>query len=383
MRTEFLVFGSPYFGPEEEEEVLDSMRRSWIGTGPKVKLFETAFAQYKNIPYSAAVHSCTAALHLSCLALGLKPGDEVITTAMTFCATVNAIIHAGATPVLADIDPVTLNIDPEDIERKVTPRTRAVLIVHFAGRPCKMDEILAVASRHHLYVIEDCAHALETEYHGRKAGTLGDIGCFSFYATKNISTGEGGMAVAHKSDWIQTIKVMALHGLSADAWQRFSDKGYKHYFMTELGFKYNMMDLQAAMGIHQIKKIDLFWQRRSQIWQFYMDRLKSLPVGLPAPVDPGSKHAYHLFTIEIDPSKAGVSRDRFLEEMTKRKIGVGVHYCAIPEHPYYQKRFGWRSEDFVHAARYGSQTVSIPISPKLTDRDLEDVVEAVSDILSS
>ncbi len=381
MRKEFLVFGSPYFGPEEEAEVIDSMRKAWVGTGPKVRAFEEAFAQYKSVPYSAAVHSCTAALHLSCLALGLKEGDEVITTAMTFCATVNAIIHCGATPVLADIDPATLNIDPQDIERKITSKTKAVVVVHFAGRPCEMEDILAIASRHHLRVIEDCAHALETEYHGKKAGTLGDIGCFSFYATKNITTGEGGMAISHTSEWIQAIKVMALHGLSADAWQRFSDKGYKHYLMTELGFKYNMMDLQAAMGIHQIKKIDRFWERRAQIWRFYMEQLQSLPVSLPAPAGPDQKHAYHLFTIGIDAEKTGISRDQFLDEMTKRKIGVGVHYCAIPEHPYYQKRFGWKALDFLNAASYGSQTVSIPISPKLTDQDLTDVVEAVSDIL--
>ena len=190
------------------------------------------------------------------------------------------------------------------------------------------------------------------------------------------------MAISHTNEWIQAIKVMALHGLSADAWQRFSDKGYKHYLMTELGFKYNMMDLQAAMGIHQIKKIDRFWERRKQIWEFYMDQLKDQPISLPAPVGKNQKHGYHLFTIGVDKQRTSISRDQFLEDMTKRKIGVGVHYCAIPEHPYYQKRFGWKPSDVVHAASYGAQTVSIPISPKLTQQDLEDVIEAVVDILN-
>jgi len=382
MRKKFLIFGSPLLEREEEREVLDSMRKSWLGTGPKVKAFENAFSSYKNVPYTAAVNSCTAALHLSCLSLGLKPGDEVITTAMTFCATINAIIHSGATPVLADIDPSTLNIDPNEIERKITPRTKAILVVHFAGSPCEMDAIISIAQRHHLKIIEDCAHAIETEYHGKKAGTMGDLGCFSFYSTKNITTGEGGMVISQNPELIQSIKVMALHGLNADAWQRFSDKGYKHYLMTHIGFKYNMMDLQAAIGIHQLNKVNRFWKRRAQIWKFYQDRLKHLPVILPTQAGDDIKHGYHLFTLRINPEATAVSRDDFLEEMTKRKIGVGVHYRAIPEHPYYQQTFGWKTSDFPHAFKYGSETVSIPISPKLTNRDIEDVVEAVSDILN-
>ncbi|MDH4008944.1 MAG: DegT/DnrJ/EryC1/StrS family aminotransferase [Desulfuromonadales bacterium] len=383
MRKEFLIFGSPYLGEAEQHEVLDSMQQAWLGTGPKVEQFESDFGQFKGTPAVAAVSSCSAALHLSCLALGLKPGDEVITTAMTFCATINAIIHSGATPVLADIDPATLNIDPQEIVKKITGKTKAILVVHFAGRPCAMTEISAIAEQYNLKIIEDCAHALETEYKGQKAGTLGDLGCFSFYATKNITTGEGGMVTSREERLIEKVKIMAMNGLSADAWKRFSDGGHRHYFVNDIGFKYNMMDLQAAMGIHQLAKVNEFRQRREHIWRFYMDNLKELPVTLPASVEDQTRHAYHLFTIRIDQGRAGMSRDTFLQEMIKLNIGIGVHYPSVPEHPYYQNTFGWDPEDFPHARKYGAETVSIPLSAKLSDRDAMDVVEAVTDILPS
>ncbi len=383
MRQRFLVFGEPLIEEAEIQEVVDCLRKAWLGTGPKVLGFEREFAAYKGVPAAAAVNSCTAALHLSCLALGLSPGDEVVTTAMTFCSTVNAIIHAGATPVLADMDPETLNISAEEIARKLTPRTRAILLVHFAGRPCEMDEILALARERDLRVIEDCAHAVEAEYKGRKIGAMGDFGCFSFYATKNVVTGEGGMVVSPNEAMLNRIKVMALHGLSADAWARFSDSGYRHYYATDLGFKYNMMDLQAALGIHQLRRVERNWLRRRDIWRRYMEELADLPLELPAPTPPHMKHGHHLFTVRLCEERgAPLSRDRFLEEMTRHKIGVGVHYLAIPEHPFYRDRFGWRPEDFPHATTYGRETVSLPISPKLTDQDLDDVIEAVREILT-
>ena len=381
MRKDFLVFGQPLIEQAEKDELLDSMDKAWLGTGPKVHQFEMDFAKYKQIDYAAAVNSCTAALHLACLSLGLDAGDEIITTPMTFCSTINAIIHAGAKPVLADIDPVTLNIDAAEIGEKITSRTRAVIVVHFAGRPCDMDAVMALAKSHNLAVIEDCAHAIETEYKGNKAGTIGDLGCFSFYATKNITTGEGGMIISRNERKISRIKIMALHGLSHDAWERYSDSGYKHYYVEEAGFKYNMMDLQAAIGIHQLRRIDAYWERRQKIWNRYMGDLKDLNIGLPAVAEKDTRHAYHLFTIRIDPDKVGISRDNFLEAMTERNIGVGVHYLSIPEHPYYRKRFSWRSEDFPHSYAVGRETVSLPISPKLTDRDVEDVIVAVRDII--
>lgn len=377
IRDSFLVFGAPAIGDDEINEVVASMKSGWLGTGPKVAQFEREFAAYKNATHVAALNSCTAALHLSILAVGIKPGDEVITTPMTFCATVNAIIHAGATPVLVDVNPKTMNIDPEQIEAKITRKTRAILPVHFAGRPCNMDAIMGIATRHHLKVIEDCAHAIETEYKEQKAGTFGDFGCFSFYVTKNIVTGEGGMVLAQREEDIARIKVLGLHGMSKDAWKRFGDEGYKHYQVVACGYKYNMMDLQAGIGIHQLRRIEPYWLRRREVWEQYNKAFSDLPIGLPTDPAPNTRHAYHLYTVLIDEAKTGISRDAFLDAMTKKNIGVGVHYLSIPEHPYYQKTFGWKPEDFPNAMRVGRLTVSLPVSAKLTDEDVEDVISAV------
>jgi dTDP-4-amino-4,6-dideoxygalactose transaminase len=382
-KERFLVFGAPAIEDEEIQEVVATMRAGWLGTGPKVAQFEQDIARYKHAGHAVAVNSCTAALHLSIVASELREGDEVITTPMTFCATVNAIIHAGATPVLADIDPVTLNIDPAEVEKKLTARTRAVLPVHFAGRPCDMDALGGIAKRHQLKMIEDCAHSIETQYRGRHVGTFGDFGCLSFYVTKNVVTGEGGMVLAGREEDAARIKVLSLHGMSKDAWKRFSDEGYKHYSVIEAGFKYNMMDLQAAIGIHQLRRIEKYWLRRQQIWQHYNEAFADLPLETPADPEPQTRHAYHLYTVMIDEPRAGISRDRFLSAMTAEGIGVGVHYLSVPEHPYYQEKLGWRPEQFPHAMRVGRQTVSLPISAKLTDEDVADVVKAVRKIVRS
>ena len=382
-RSEFLVFGSPSIVEAEVEEVVASLRSGWLGTGPKVARFESDFAAYKGLPSmnAAAVNSCTAALHVSLIAAGLGPGDEVITTPMTFCATVNAIVHSGATPVLADIDPVTMNIDSEKVEAKITSRTRAIVLVHFAGRPCNMDALLLVAERHNLCVIEDCAHAVETEYKGKKVGTLGHFGCFSFYVTKNMTTGEGGMVIARDEDAIGRVKMLALHGMSQDAWHRFSDSGFKHYQVLECGFKYNMMDLQAAIGIHQLARLEQNWQRRRQIWDRYQQAFAELPIVCPEQPEPMTRHAYHLYTLLVDEQESRLDRDTFLNEITQENIGVGVHYLSIPEHPYYQKTFGWHPSDYPNALRVGRQTVSLPLSAKLTDKDVDDVIVAVRRVL--
>ena len=381
MRKSFLVFGAPKIEQSEIDEVVASLQSGWLGTGPKVARFEQAFSAYKGAKHVAALNSCTSALHLSILSAGIGQGDEVITTPMTFCATVNAIIHAGATPVLADVKPDTMNIDPEDIKRKITSRTRAILPVHFAGRPCDMDAILDIARRNNLVVIEDCAHAIETEYRGRKSGTFGDFGCFSFYVTKNIVTGEGGMVLARKEEDIARIKVLGLHGMSKDAWKRFSDEGYKHYQVVECGFKYNMMDIQAAIGIHQLGRIEQYWRRREEIWRRYSNAFADLPITLPSEIEPGTRHAYHLYNILVDEARTGIGRDAFLTAMTSKNIGVGVHYLSVPEHSYYQKNFGWNTGNYPHAMRIGRQTVSLPISVKLTDDDVEEVIRAVKETL--
>ncbi|MEG4351799.1 DegT/DnrJ/EryC1/StrS family aminotransferase [Microcoleus sp. LAD1_D3] len=381
-KDRFLVFGAPAIEDAEIQEVVATMKTGWLGTGPKVRKFQDDFNAYKGSQHAIAVNSCTAGLHLSVLAACLEPGDEVITTPMTFCATVNAIIHAGATPVLADVDPVTMNIDPAQVEAKITSKTKAILPVHFAGRPCDMDALCDIARRHNLKLIEDCAHAIETEYKGRKAGTFGDFGCFSFYVTKNITTGEGGMILAASQEDTDRLNILALHGMSKDAWKRFSDSGYKHYQVVEVGFKYNMMDIQAAIGIHQLKRVTPYWQRREQVWQRYNEAFADLPITLPANPEPDTIHAYHLYTILVDEAKTGISRDEFLDAINAENIGVGVHYMSMPEHPVYQKMFGWHTEDYPNAGYIGRHTVSLPISAKLTDADVEDVIAAVKKCLA-
>jgi dTDP-4-amino-4,6-dideoxygalactose transaminase len=377
------VFGAPQIEDAEIDEVAEVLRSGWLGTGPRVAELERRFAAYKGAAHAAALNSCTAALHLSLLTLDLNPGDEVITTALTFCATVNAIIHAGATPVLADIDPVTLNIDPTAIEAAITARTRAILLVHFAGRPCDMDRILNLAEKHELHVIEDCAHAVETEYRGNKAGTMGSLGCFSFYVTKNMTTGEGGMVITRDEHKINRIKILGLHGMSRDAWHRFGDKGYRHYQVIEAGFKYNMTDIQAAIGLHQLDRLEDNWRRRQEIWLHYTDALGGLPLTLPVAPEPETRHGLHLFTLLVGEDTSGVARDRFLDAMNARKIGTGVHYQSIADHPFYQSNFNWRPEQWPHAMSVGRRTVSIPLSAALTDGDVEDVVSAVRDVVGA
>lgn len=380
-KEEFLVFGAPQIEDAEIDEVVSSMRAAWLGTGPKVALFEERFRAYKGAPHAVAVNSCTAALHLSLLAAGVGPGDEVIVPALTFAATVNAIIHTGATPVIADVDATTMNLDPADVAGRITGRTKALLPVHFAGRPCEMDELVPLAEGNGLTLIEDCAHAVETEYHGRKAGTFGSFGCFSFYATKNLTTGEGGMIVTQSEADASRAKVLALHGMSKDAWKRFSDEGYRHYQIVEAGFKYNMMDLQAAIGLHQLDRLEANWLRRERAWATYRDALANLPLVQPSDPAADTRHAYHLYTVLVDDVAAGIGRDAFLEGMTAHGIGVGVHYLSIPEHPFYQERFGWEPEDYPNAMRIGRQTVSLPLSARMTEDDLADVIEAVHRVL--
>jgi len=376
----FIVFGRPEIGEEEIAEVEACMRSGWLGTGPRVARFESDFAAYKGVSPSqvAAVNSCTAALHISMVAAGLSPGAEVITTPLTFCATVNAIIHAGLTPVLADVDPTTQCIDPSAIEAAITPRTEAIVPVHFAGRPCDMDRIMAIAGRHGLAVIEDCAHAVETEYKGKKAGTFGDFGCFSFYVTKNVVTGEGGMILGRSEEQIARARILALHGMSKDAWHRFSDQGYKHYDVVECGFKYNMMDIQAAIGIHQLARVQLNLKKRESIWKRYQEQLSDLPISNPAEINSDECHSRHLFTIMINAALTGMQRDDFIDRMHRKGVGVGVHYLSIPEHSYYQQRFGWSSEAYPVARNLGRSTASIPLSASLSGGEIERIIGAVT-----
>ena len=374
----FIVFGAPVIGDEEIAEVIKCLESKWLGTGPRVAEFEKEFSAYKGVLDSAAVNSCTAALHLSLMASGVKPGDEVITTAMTFCATVNTIIHVGATPILIDVEKNSQNIDVALIESKITLRTKAIVVVHFAGFPCDMDSIMKIADKHNLRVIEDCAHAIETECQGEKAGTIGDFGCFSFYSTKNIVTGEGGMVIAKNPDDLPVIRKLSLHGMSKHAWNRFSSSGYNHYDVEVPGYKYNMMDLQAAIGLAQIRKVDKFQLRRKQIWNYYSSNLLGLPLGVPNhELRELDIHAHHLYTIQIDEAKSPISRDGFLQKMTESGVGVGVHYMSIPTYSYYQKEFGWNPLDWPNALQIGNQTVSLPLTPSMSDSQVERVVEEI------
>jgi len=379
MNRPFIVFGAPLVEEADIAEVVDSLRSGWLETGPKVARFEKLFCEYIGAEHAIAVNSCTAALHLCLIAAGIGPGSEVITTAMTFVATANAIVHAGAVPVLTDCDRRTGTIDPERVEAAVTPRTRAIIPVHLYGRPCAMDAIMEIARRNDLVVIEDAAHAIEASYRGRKMGTVGHMTAFSFYVTKNMTTGEGGMVTTASSAFAELIRRYALHGLSHDAWARFTDGGYRHYTAAVAGFKYNMTDLQAALGIHQLRRIERSLKRRNEIWQRYDEAFGGLPVELPAPSDPETIHARHLYTLHIDPAR--LNRDIFIDRLHRLNIGSGVHFIGVHLHPYYVQRFGYRREDFPNATWISERTVSLPLSAGLRDEDVEDVIRAVTQTL--
>lgn len=371
----FLVFGAPPIGRAEIAGVVDSLKRRWLGTGPKVARFESAFAEYKGMPHAVAVNSCTAALHLSMLALDLGPGDEVLVPALTFCATANAVLHAGATPVPVDVDRRTMNFDVSDAARKITPKTKALLPVHFAGRACDMKAVMALAKAHKLRVIEDCAHAIETEVDGQKAGSFGALACFSFYATKNLTTGEGGMILTRHATMANRLKRLALHGMSQDAWKRFSDAGYKHYDVIDLGYKYNLTDLAAAIGLPQLAAVEKHWLRRRAIWKQYQAAFADLPVDLPAEPSKQERHAYHLYTPLLGKG-SGVKRDFALAALSAEGIGVGVHYRSLCDHPLYRRRLGWRRAMAPVAGDIGDRTVSLPLSPALGAGDVQDVITA-------
>jgi len=378
LNNDYITFGAPSISSDEISETISTLNSGWIGTGPKTAKFEELFREYVGSPTSIALNSCTAALQLSLASLNLESGDEIITTPMTFCATVNAILHAGARPVFADVCPLTHNIDPTEIEKRITSRTRAILPVHFAGRPCDMDKITQIAEGHDLHIIEDCAHAVETTFRGRHAGTFGEFGCFSFYATKNVAIGEGGMVVSNNVERLERLKRLALHGMTSNAWRRYSDSGFAHYDVVELGYKCNMTDLHASLGIHQLKRVEANWEIRKKQWDAYISAFSELPIGIPTPPDDETRHAFHLFTLEIDPSVCRLNRDQFISALHEEKIGTGVHYRSIPEHPFYQKALSIRPDDYPNAYLFGRNTLSIPIGPRLTDTHLDRIIGSVT-----
>jgi dTDP-4-amino-4,6-dideoxygalactose transaminase len=382
IRDELLIYGSPKIDEPEIREVVECLRSGWLSTGPRVANFEKQFRSYIGSKHTVALNSCSAGLHLALIVAGIGSDDEVITTPMTFAATVNNIIHVGAHPVFVDVNPDAMNIDPNLIEEKITPRTRAIIPVHMAGRPCDMEPIMEIARAHNLLVIEDAAHALESVYKGAKIGTIGDLTAFSFYVTKNLVTGEGGMVTTQREEWAEAIHIWALHGLSKGAWQRFSDKGFRHYQVLYPGFKYNMMDIQAALGIHQLKRVEEYWQIRALIWERYNREFSNLPVFTPAPIESNTKHAYHLYTLLLDLEHLTITRDQFQQALYEEGIGTGIHFMALHLHPYYAKHYHYKFGDFPNAEFISERTLSLPLSAKLTDKDVDDVICAVKKILS-
>jgi perosamine synthetase len=374
-----IPFHIPSIGEEEISEVVDSLRSGWLTTGPKVKKFEQAFADYVGTRSAIAVNSCTSALHLALEAIAVKAGDEVVVPAYTFTGTAAVVTHCGARPVLADSRPGGFNVEAASIEPVITPRTRALVVVHFAGEACDMDPILDLAARHGLPVVEDAAHALPTTYKNRMVGTIGDLTAFSFYATKTITTGEGGMLTTAREDWEARIRKMGLHGMSTDAWKRYAPGGSWYYEVEDFGFKYNMTDLSAALGIQQLRRVDEFQKRRQAIAGAYAEALGSLDACIVPRESPYGVHAWHLFPLQLNLESLRAGRAEFIRELGDRGVSTSVHFIPLHHHPAYQRAFGYHPGDFPSADLAFSRIVSLPIYPAMSDADVGRVIEAVSD----
>lgn len=380
-RSTFLPFSRPTVGPEEIQEIVDSIHSGWITTGPKVERFAEELGRYLNAPYVAPVSSATAGLHVALLALNIGPGDEVITTPLTFAATANVIVLTGATPVFADIDPRTLQIRPEEVKKKITKKTKAIMPVHFAGQPADLEALTDTANQHGLAVIEDAAHAIGTEYKGKKIGSFKTTSVFSFHPNKNMTTGEGGAVATHDPAVFEKVSLLRFHGMDKNAWKRFDKSGSARYDITLPGFKYNMMDIQAAMGLHQLKKLEGFIKTRAALAEKYQRAFSGTkgilrPVAVPYP----HRHAWHLYTPLIDIDALKMTRDEFMKELKDRNIGSGLHYTAVHEFSYYAKTYGYRPADFPDAHYVSDRILSLPLFPGMTEQDQDDVVETVKDI---
>ena len=384
IRPTFLPFGTPTIGPRERNAVLNVLESGWIGQGRLCEEFERQVAAYVGAPHGVFVNSATAGLHLSLMALGIKAGDEVITTPMTFVATVNVIEHCGATPVLADIDPLTLNISPDAVAGAITPRTKAVIGVHFAGRPFDLDGVRR-AIGDSIPIVEDAAHAIGGKFPGsRMIGSSGNLTVFSFYANKNITTGEGGLIVTNDDAVAKRLRIMRQHGLSSDAWERFSGKRSSASLAILPGFKYNSTDLNAALGLVQLTRIEEFLSRREAIAALY-DRAfaetEELEL-LERPNAGGARHALHLYIVKLKLDRLHLTRDEMVAALRDRNVGAGVHYAAIHLHPFYRNAYGWRPEQFPAALGVSNEVLSLPGQPTMTDKDVEYVAQTVKFVLS-
>lgn len=381
-RDTFLPFSPPSIGPEEIDEVVAALRSDWITTGPRTKGFERAFGEYVGAPggTSLMLNSCTAGLHVALVALGVGPGDEVIVPTLTFAATANVVEHVGARPVLVDVLPDTLCIDPAAVEAAVTPRTKAIIPVHYAGQAADLDPIFAVAEKHGLHVVEDAAHAVPTTYRGRMVGSRESFASFSFYATKNLTTAEGG-ALTGSPELLEKARVIGLHGMSADGWKRFDKSGSWQYDIVMPGFKYNMTDLQAALGLRQLEKLRGFHARRREVVRRYQEAFGD-DERFQVPVEaPYGESAWHLYVLRLN-RLPGLERDAFVDELKRRNIGFSVHYRPLHMMSYYRDKYGYRPEDFPVAKDAFERMFSLPLHPRLTDEDVEDVIREVKDVAS-
>jgi len=380
VRKAFLPFALSDVGETEIAEVAAVLRSGWLTTGPRVKKLETEVAAYVGARHAVAVNSCTAAMHLALVAIGLESGDEVIVPTYTFAATAEVVRYFGARPVPVDVDPTTLCIDPAKVEAVVNSRTRAIIPVHLAGLAAAMDEIRAIAARHGLKVVEDAAHALPTKYKGRMVGTLSEFTCFSFYATKTLTTGEGGMVCTDNEEWAERCRVMSLHGISHDAWKRYSAEGSWYYEIASPGFKYNLTDIAAAMGLVQLRKANRMHARRTQIAERYTAAFQAMPELEPPPgAAPDGQHSWHLYMLRLNLDRLSINRAQFIEELKRLNIGTSVHFIPLHLHPYYRKTYGYKPEDFPIAYREYQREISLPIYSKMTDDDVQDVIDAATD----
>jgi perosamine synthetase len=378
--NDFIPFHRPAIDKNEIQSVVETLESGWLTTGHKVKKFEEEFGRYIGCQYAIAVNSCTAALHLALEAIGIEEGDEVIVPTMTFTASAEVVLYFKAKPVFVDCLADTFNIDPDQIERAITSRTRAIMPVHFGGQPCDMKPILEIARRHRLYIIEDAAHALPAKYRGQTVGAIGDITCFSFYATKTITTGEGGMATTDNPEWASRMKMMSLHGISHDAWKRYTKEGAWYYEVVSPGFKYNLTDIGAAIGIEQLKKCDAFNAARNHIANAYNERFSEL-VEIQTPLcKPDVQHAWHLYVIQLRLERLKITRDQFIEALKERGVGTSVHFIPLHLHPYYRNTFGYAPDDFANATEAYQRIISLPIYPRMTESDIGHVIEAVRDV---
>ncbi|HLU08513.1 MAG TPA: DegT/DnrJ/EryC1/StrS family aminotransferase [Oceanobacillus sp.] len=376
------MFSPPIVGEEEIAAVTDTLRSGWITTGPKTKRFEEEFAAYIGAENALALNSCTAGLHVALATLDVRKGDEVITTPMTFAASVNVIEHVGATPVLVDVEPDTLTIDPKKIEEAITPRTRAIMPVHYAGHPADMNPIMELARRHYLYVVEDAAHAIPAKYEGRYIGTIGDFTAFSFYATKNLTTAEGGMLTG-ATERLKKARTLSLHGMNRDAWKRYSAEGSWFYEVVAPGFKYNMTDIQAAIGLVQLEHLEAMQARRREIVERYTAAFSQLPELQPPTERENVESAWHLYVLRLNLEQLRLDRARFIEELKLRNIGSSVHFIPVHLHPYYRHKYRWMPNAFPIAYREYQRMLSLPLHPGLSDTDVDDVIGAVFDVVET